>query len=82
MERQIKVVARYHCEHNYYVEVSSEDSVIANRDYWLCRRGSSKKLFMFSSPCMDVQTEERKILDGISDAIRAFESADTGARYA
>ncbi len=82
MERQIKVVARYHYEHDYYVEVSNEDSVIANRDYWLCKRGSAKKLFMFSIPCTDSETEERRILAGISDAIRTFESTDTVSRYA
>ncbi len=82
MERQIKVVARYHYERDYYVEVSNEDSVIANRDYWLCRQGSSKKLYMFSFPCTDAATEERMILAKISDTIEAFETADTPVRYA
>ncbi len=82
MERQIKVVARYRYERDYYVEVSNEDSVIANRDYWLCRQGSAKKLFMFSSPRTDTKTEERMILDEIPEAIEAFESVDSTVRYA
>ncbi len=82
MERQIKVVARYHYGHGYYVEVESEDSVIAGRDYWLCKRDSAKKLFMFSTPCSSAVSEEQKILDAIPEAIRTFESTDSSIRYA
>ncbi len=83
MERQIKVVARYHYERNYYVEVSNEDSAIASRDYWLCKRGSTKKLYMFTSSFTNTETEERMILAEISEAIKTFEAADASSiRYA
>ncbi len=82
MEKQIKVVARYLCEHDYYVEVSNEDSVIASRDYWLCKNGSPKKLYMFSSPYTNAETEEHMIRTEISDAIQAYETVDTSVRYA
>ncbi len=82
MEKQIRVVARYRLDQGYYVEVSNEDSVIANRDYWLCRQDSPKKLYMFSGPRTDEVTEEHRILAEISAAIKAFEAADTTVRYA
>ncbi len=82
MEKQIKVIARYHYEHDYYVEVESEDSVIASRDYWLCKRGSARKLFMFSSPYTDEKTEERKILSRIREAVETFAATDASIRYA
>ncbi len=82
MERQIKVVARYHYEHDYYVEVSNEDSVIAKRDYWLCRRGSAAKLYMFSSAYKNAATEEHMILTEISAAIQTYEAMGTSAQYA
>ncbi|MCD8324103.1 MAG: hypothetical protein LUC32_04010 [Clostridiales bacterium] len=76
MEKQIKVIARYHYEHEYFVEVSHEDSFTAGRDYWLCKRGSTRKLFMFSSPYKDARTEERMILRAIPSCIERYEGAE------
>ena len=37
MEKGIEIVARYHCPKEYFVEVTTEKSVLAGRDYWLCK---------------------------------------------
>ncbi len=82
MEKQIRVITRYHYEHDYFVEVSREDSVIAKRDYWLCRKGSARKLYMFSSPFKGRETEEHLILTKISAAIQEYETPMRGVKYA
>ena len=48
MEKGIEIVARYHCPKEYFVEVTTEKSVLAGRDYWLCKKNSPRKVFMFS----------------------------------
>lgn len=73
MEKQIKVIARYHYKKDYYVEVSHEDSFTTNRDYWLCKRGSTRKLFMFSSSFKNSCTEERMIVKSIDPCIKQYE---------
>ena len=82
MERRITVIARYHYQHGYFVEVSHEDSVIANRDYWLCRNDSPRKLYMFSSPYQNDQTEEHMILNRLSENIQKFENPSPFVKYA
>ncbi len=82
MEKQIKVIARYHYEHGYFVEVTHEDSVIAGRDYWLCKRGSMRKMYMFSSPFKGAEKEEHQILTKISTAIQKYEAPLAGAKCA
>ena len=82
MEKRIAVIARYHYKHGYFVEVSHEDSVIANRDYWLCRKNSAKKLYMFSSPFRDERTEEHLILNKLSESIQAYENPAPFVQYA
>ena len=47
MEKGIEIVARYHCPKEYFVEVTTEKSVLAGRDYWLCKKNSPRKVFMF-----------------------------------
>ncbi len=75
MEKQIKVIARYYYKRDYFAEVSHEDSYTRSRDYWLCKRGSARKLFMFSSPFKNAPTEERMILKKISPCIERYENA-------
>ena len=82
MEKRITVIARYHYQHGYFVEVSHEDSVIANRDYWLCRKNSARKLYMFSSPYQNDETEERMILNKLSESIQKFENPSQAIKYA
>ena len=43
MEKGIEIVARYHCPKEYFVEVTTEKSVLAGRDYWLCKKKQSTK---------------------------------------
>lgn len=74
MEKRIAVIARYHYKHGYFVEVSHEDSFTKRRDYWLCRKNSAKKLFMFSSSYKNDATEEHEILTRISEAIQHYEN--------
>ena len=52
MEKGIEVIARYHYQQGYFVEVTTERSVLAGRDYWLCKKNSPRKVFMFSSNAM------------------------------
>lgn len=82
MEKQIKVIARYHYKHEYFVEVTHEDSVIAKRDYWLCKRGSARKMYMFSSAFKSAKDEEHQIMTEIQDAIREYENPMVGVKYA
>ncbi len=82
MEKQIRTIARYHYRYGYFVEVSREDSVIASRDYWLCRKDSDKKLFMFSSPFRSAKEEEHMILTKISESIQKYERPVTLMKYA
>lgn len=82
MEKRIKIIARYHFQHDYFVEVSHEDSVIAGRDYWLCRKNSARKLYMFSSPFKDDATEEHMILNKLSESIQKYENPTPFVRYA
>lgn len=82
MEKRITVVARYYYQHDYFVEVSHEDSVIASRDYWLCRKNSARKLYMFSSPYQNDQTEEHLILSRLSENIQKFENPSPAVKYA
>ena len=49
MEKGIEIIARYHYQQGYFVEVTTEKSVLAGRDYWLCKKNSPRKVFMFSS---------------------------------
>ncbi|MCD7982105.1 MAG: hypothetical protein LUF32_07335 [Clostridiales bacterium] len=82
MEKQIRVIARYHYSEGYFVEVSREDSVIASRDYWLCRKNSARKMYMFSSPYKNSRTEEHMLLTKISDAIQQYEHPVSFEKYA
>ena len=82
MEKRITVIARYHYQHGYFVEVSHEDSVIANRDYWLCRKNSARKLYMFSSPYQNDEAEEHMILNKLSESIQRFENPSQAIKYA
>ena len=43
MEKGIEVIARYHYQQGYFVEVTTERSVLAGRDYWLCKKTVHEK---------------------------------------
>lgn len=73
MEKAIEIIARYHCKQGYFVEVTHEKSVLANRDYWLCKKNSPKKVFMFSSPFESEKREELLIKSRIQAEIEKFE---------
>lgn len=73
MEKGIEVIARYHYKHGYFVEVTHEKSVLAGRDYWLCKGNSHKKMFMFSSAFKNEQTEKDMILDNIKENVQRYE---------
>lgn len=75
MEKGIEVIMRYHYQDGYFVEVTHEKSALAGRDYWLCRRGFGKKVFMCSGRFKDSAAEEHLILKHIVAAIRRFEQA-------
>ena len=82
MEKEIEVIIRYHCRDGYFVEVTHEKSALAGRDYWLCKRGSVKKMFMFSSSYKNNATEERLILRHIDDNIKKYEQSVPEERLA
>ena len=73
MEKCIEVIARYYYEKDYFVEVTHEQSVLAGRDYWLCKKNSIKKLFLFSSNLKNEQKEKEMIADHLIDGIRKYE---------
>lgn len=75
MEKGIEVIMRYHCRDGYFVEVTHEKSALAGRDYWLCRRGSAEKVFLFSSAYQGSEREERQILRHLDAGIRKYERA-------
>ena len=79
MEKGIEVVARYHYKQGYFVEVTSEKSAIAGRDYWLCKKNSSRKLFMFSSKFKNDHQEEDLIINRIQNNVEKFEQGATGS---
>ena len=74
MEKSIEVIARYHYKKDYFVEVTQEKSAIADRDYWLCRKNTPKKLYMFSSPVKNDSYEERMIIKHIRECVHQYES--------
>lgn len=82
MEKAIEIVARYHCKQGYFVEVSQEKSVIANRDYWLCKKSSSKKIFLFSAHFENETQEEMLIKERIQEGIQLFEHPECKERTA
>ena len=43
MEKGIEIVARYHCPKEYFVEVTTEKSVLAGRDYWFVKKTVHEK---------------------------------------
>lgn len=63
MEKGIEVIARYHYQQGYFVEVTTERSVLAGRDYWLCKKNSPRKVFMFSSKFKNEDQEVHQIID-------------------
>ena len=73
MEKNIETIARYHYKRGYYVEVDSPGEY--GLDYWLCKRGEKKKLFMFSAAFKDAEAEEHRILAEIEDSIREYENS-------
>lgn len=74
MEKEVETIARYHYKRDYYVEVDSQGEYGKNRDYWLCKRGEKRKLFMFSAIYKDADAEERRILSNIEDMIVSYEN--------
>lgn len=82
MEKRIEVIARYHYQHDYFVEVTHEASAIAGRDYWLCRKNSAQKLYMFSSPFQSEKEEEHMIRTRISESIQRYENPTPFVKYA
>lgn len=65
MEKGIEVVARYHYKKDYFVEVTAERSILTGRDYWLCKRNSPKKMYLFSSKFKNDHQEEHLIASHI-----------------
>ena len=81
MEKNIAVITRYRCQQDYFVEVSHEDSATASgRDYWLCRRNSPQKLYMFTSPYKNETLEKSMILANLPESINKYEHSTRPAR--
>lgn len=78
MEKGIEVVARYQYRNGYFVEVSQERSAITDTDYWLCKQGSMKKMFMFSTGNRGREKEEELILKNIREQVRRYEQSSAG----
>lgn len=73
MEKGIEVIARYHYQQGYFVEVTTERSVLAGRDYWLCKKNSPRKVFMFSSKFKNEDQEVHQIIDQIKNNVEKYE---------
>ena len=73
MEKGIEVVARYHYQQGYFVEVTTEKSVLAGRDYWLCKKNNPRKLLMFSSKFKNEEQEVHQIIDQIKNNVEKYE---------
>ena len=73
MEKGIEVVARYHCPKEYFVEVTTEKSVLAGRDYWLCKKNSPRKVFMFSGKFKNEDQEVHQIIDQLKNSVKIYE---------
>ena len=81
MEKNIKVIVRYRCQQDYFVEVSHEDSATASgRDYWLCRQSSPQKLYMFTSRYKNETLEKNLILANLPESIDKYEHPALPAR--
>ena len=73
MEKGIEVVARYHYQQGYFVEVTTEKSVLAGSDYWLWKKNSPRKVFMFSSKFKNEDQEVHQIIDQIKNNVEKYE---------
>ena len=73
MEKGIEIVARYHCPKEYFVEVTTEKSVLAGRDYWLCKKNSPRKVFMFSGKFKNEDQEVHQIIDQLKSRVKKYE---------
>lgn len=73
MEKLVELIGRYHYRDGYFVEVSRENPFSVTRDYWLCKRGSVSKLYMFSSDYKGDAAEERLVLRYIEENIQKYE---------
>ena len=74
MEKGIEIVARYHCPKEYFVEVTTEKSVLAGRDYWLCKKNSPRKVFMFSGKFKNEDQEVHQIIDQLKSSVKKYET--------
>ena len=72
MEKGIEIVARYHCPKEYFVEVTTEKSVLAGRDYWLCKKNSPRKVFMFSGKFKNEDQEVHQIIDQLKSSVKKY----------
>ena len=66
MEKGIEIVARYHCPKEYFVEVTTEKSVLAGRDYWLCKKNSPRKF-------KNEDQEVHQIIDQLKSSVKKYE---------
>ena len=83
MEKGIEIVARYHCPKEYFVEVTTEKSVLAGRDYWLCKKNiglrvfddenGPRKVFMFSGKFKNEDQEVHQIIDQLKSSVKKYE---------
>ena len=73
LEKGIEIVARYHCPKEYFVEVTTEKSVLAGRDYWLCKKNSPRKVFMFSGKFKNEDQEVHQIIDQLKSSVKKYE---------
>ena len=66
--------------HFQYVKVQPEDcreifekSVLAGRDYWLCKKNSPRKVFMFSGKFKNEDQEVHQIIDQLKSSVKKYE---------
>lgn len=73
MEKGIEIVARYHCPKEYFVEVTTEKSVLAGRDYWLCKKNSPRKMYLCSAENSKEDQEVHQIIDQLKSSVKKYE---------
>ena len=59
-----------------YVEdgkIVPEKSVLAGRDYWLCKKNSPRKVFMFSGKFKNEDQEVHQIIDQLKSSVKKYE---------
>ncbi|MCQ2507513.1 MAG: hypothetical protein MJ097_01835 [Dorea sp.] len=75
MDKDFSVITRYHYRDGYFIAVTKENRPTAiSRDYWLCKKHESKRIYMFTAPFRNEEHEELMICKNLKKALARFEA--------